>query len=234
MHISSALYSALRIVCAALCAALCIGAALPAPAAETPQEILAPSWFKPTFLDFPEDVREAAAAKKHLMIFITQNGCPWCKKLVEVNFRDKTIVARMQKEFDSVEINLHGSSETVWIDGARATEKALAAKISAQGACMIDCPVGGTVGPGTLLYALAIGPMVQLFLPYAIVELAVLAVDLASNQSAAERSGRGADSNSCAGVPSLVADDRAETRTGCGSTKRSSLCCPQRRSFAGG
>ena len=133
MHISSALYSALRIVCAALCAALCIGAALPAPAAETPQEILAPSWFKPTFLDFPEDVREAAAAKKHLMIFITQNGCPWCKKLVEVNFRDKTIVARMQKEFNSVEINLHGSSETVWIDGARATEKALAARLKVRG-----------------------------------------------------------------------------------------------------
>src|SRR5689334_15538346 len=31
--------------------------------------------------------------------------------------------------------------------------------------------LGGTVGLGTLLYALAIGPMVQLFLPYAIVEL---------------------------------------------------------------
>lgn len=36
--------------------------------------------------------------------------------------------------------------------------------------------LGGTVGPGTLLYALAIGPMVQLFLPYAIVELAVVEV----------------------------------------------------------
>ena len=132
MHISSSLYSALRIVCAAFCAVLCVAAALPAAAAETPQEILAPSWFKPTFLDFPEDVREAAAAKKHLMIFITQNGCPWCKKLVEVNFRDKTIVARMQKELDSVEINLHGSSETVWIDGTRATEKALAARLKVR------------------------------------------------------------------------------------------------------
>ena len=133
MHISSALYSALRLVCAAFCAALCAAAALPAAAAETPQEILAPEWFKPTFLDFPEDVREAAAAKKHLMIFITQNGCPWCKKLVEVNFRDKTIVARMQKEFDSVEINLFGSSETVWTDGTRATEKALAARLKVRG-----------------------------------------------------------------------------------------------------
>ena len=36
--------------------------------------------------------------------------------------------------------------------------------------------LGGTVGLGTLLYALAIGPMVQLFLPYAIVELSVVEV----------------------------------------------------------
>ena len=122
------LYSALHLLCALV---LCAGI-MPATAAETPQEVLAPSWFKPSFLDFPEDVREAAAAKKHLMIFVTQNGCPWCKKLVEVNFRDKTIVERMQKQFDSVEINLYGSSETIWTDGARATEKALAARLKVR------------------------------------------------------------------------------------------------------
>lgn len=31
--------------------------------------------------------------------------------------------------------------------------------------------LGGIVGIGTVLYALAIGPLVQLFLPYCIVEL---------------------------------------------------------------
>lgn len=128
MNMTRALYSALRIVCAAFG----LVAALPAAAADTPQEILAPSWFKPTFLDFRDDVREAAAAQKHLMIFVTQNGCPWCKKLVEVNFRDKTIVDRMQMQFDSVEVNLFGSSETVWTDGTRATEKALAARLKVR------------------------------------------------------------------------------------------------------
>ena len=45
--------------------------------------------------------------------------------------------------------------------------------------------LGGTVGLGTLLYALAIGPMVQLFLPYAIVELPGAApVDLEATAAA--------------------------------------------------
>ena len=46
--------------------------------------------------------------------------------------------------------------------------------------------LGGTVGLGTVLYALAIGPMVQLFLPYAIVELAgVSPVDVVESAEAA-------------------------------------------------
>jgi thioredoxin-related protein len=120
------LYPALRL----LCAVLAFAAAVPAPAADPASlEIIAPAWFKPTFLDFRDDVREAAAAKKHLMLFVTQNGCPWCKKLVEVNFRDPAIVDRMQKGFDAIEMNIVGDRETVWLDGSRASEKALAMKL---------------------------------------------------------------------------------------------------------
>ena len=126
MNIRFPLYSALRL----LCAALAFAAAAPAAAAaEAPQEIIAPDWFKPTFLDFRDDVREAAAANKYLMLFVTLNGCPWCKRMVEVNFRDKAIVARMQKGFDAVEMNIVGARETVWFDGTRASEKALAMKL---------------------------------------------------------------------------------------------------------
>jgi thioredoxin-related protein len=113
-----------------LCWLACGIAAFCAPVAA--QEIPAPAWFKPSFLDFRDDVREAAAAKKHLMIYVSLNGCPWCKRLVEVNFRDKAIVERMQKSFDAVEINIVGSSETVWLDGARATEKELAVKLKVR------------------------------------------------------------------------------------------------------
>lgn len=122
------LYSALRL----LCASALIAAAVSAAAADAPQEILVPAWFKVSFLDFRDDVREAAAAKKHLMIYVSLNGCPWCKRLVEVNFRDKAIVERMQKNFDAVEINIVGSSETVWLDGVHATEKALATRLKVR------------------------------------------------------------------------------------------------------
>lgn len=46
--------------------------------------------------------------------------------------------------------------------------------------------LGGTVGPGTLLYALAIGPMVQLFLPYAVVALPA-AAQVPRSDAAAQR-----------------------------------------------
>ncbi len=119
------LYPALRLLCAVFAFA-----AAPAVAADPASlEIIAPAWFKPTFLDFRDDVREAAAAKKHLMLFVTQNGCPWCRKLVEVNFRDPAIVERMQKNFDAIEMNIVGDRETVWLDGSRASEKALAMKL---------------------------------------------------------------------------------------------------------
>ena len=126
MSIRFPLYSALRL----LCAAFALAAAAPAaPADPASQEIIVPAWFKPTFLDFRDDLREAAAAKKYLMLFVSQNGCPWCKKLVEVNFRDKAIVEHMQKGFDAIEMNILGDRETVWFDGTRATEKALAMKL---------------------------------------------------------------------------------------------------------
>ena len=119
------LYPALRLLCAVLAIA-----AAPALAADpASQEIIAPAGFKPTFLDVRDDVRAAADAKKHLMLFVTQNGCPWCKKLVDLNFRDPAIVERMQKSFDAIEMNIVGDRETVWLDGTRANEKALAMKL---------------------------------------------------------------------------------------------------------
>lgn len=128
MKICSPLYSAWLLLCIALLPA----AAAPLHAAAAAQEILAPAWFKPTFLDFRDDAREAGAAKKHLMIYVGQHACSWCKRLIEVNFRDPTIVDKMQKNFDAVEMNIVGSSETVWTDGTRASEKTLAARLKVR------------------------------------------------------------------------------------------------------
>lgn len=124
---ASALYT-LRALGALLIA---VGAAAAA-AAGAPQEIDVPAWFRPSFLDFRDDAREAAAARRHLMVYFGQNGCPYCKQLVTVTFRDAAVAARAPAELDAVEVNIVGSRETVWTDGTRATEKALAARLGVR------------------------------------------------------------------------------------------------------
>ena len=109
----------------ALCTALaCAGT--PAGAANAPQEIAVPAWFKISFLDLRDDLKEAAAAKKRVMLYFGQNGCPYCKRLMEVNFQAPAIVAKTRANFDVVEINILGSREVIGIDGAAQTEKAFA------------------------------------------------------------------------------------------------------------
>ncbi len=116
-------------------AALCIALALAgncSRAADTPQEIQVPAWFKVSFLDLRDDIKEAAAAKKRVMIYFGQNGCPYCKRLMEVNFGDAAIAAKTRRHFDAVEINIFGSRDVVWLDGKTRSEKELAALLKVQ------------------------------------------------------------------------------------------------------
>jgi thioredoxin-related protein len=100
--------------------------ALPSAAQEVPQ------WFTLSFLNIPEEVAEAARERKRLMLYFHQDGCPYCQKLVSVNFRDPKIVAKMRRDFSSVEINIFGDREVTWTDGRKMTEKQLAALIKVR------------------------------------------------------------------------------------------------------
>lgn len=102
------------------------------PAAGAPQEIEAPAWFKHSFLDLRGDIREAAAANKRVMVYFGQNGCPYCKRLMEVNFRQQDIVAKTRKHFDAIEINIFGSRDVTWLDGKARSEKEFAALLKVQ------------------------------------------------------------------------------------------------------
>ncbi len=94
-----------------------------------PSEI--PSWFKESFLDFAEDVAEAAEANKRVMIYFHQSGCPYCAKLVDENFTDPQIKKYTQDNFESISINMWGDKEVVSIGDKTFTEKefALALKV---------------------------------------------------------------------------------------------------------
>jgi thioredoxin-related protein len=110
---------------AALCLALA-GAGLWSASAHAQQEIQVPAWFKITFLDLRDDLREAAAGKRRLMVYFGQNGCPYCKRLMQVNFQSPPIVAKTRAHFDVIEINILGSREVTGADGSVQTEKAFA------------------------------------------------------------------------------------------------------------
>ncbi len=85
-----------------------------------------PAWFKTSFLDMREDVAEAAAAHKRLVLYFYQDGCPYCKKLLEVNFAQRDIVQKMRANFDVVAINMWGDREVTDLAGRGTTEKAFA------------------------------------------------------------------------------------------------------------
>lgn len=92
----------------------------------------APEWFAQSLLHLPDDVAEAAREGKRVMLYFGQPGCPYCKQLMEVNFRQRPIVERMQKEFVALELSIFGDRELTWTDGGATTEKKLAAKLRVQ------------------------------------------------------------------------------------------------------
>jgi thioredoxin-related protein len=98
----------------------------------TPNAIEVPPWFAKTFLDFREDIADAAKADKRLMVFFHQDGCPYCTKLVSTNFTQQSIVDKMRKGIVATEINIWGDRETTWLDGKARPEKALAAHLKVQ------------------------------------------------------------------------------------------------------
>ncbi len=90
-------------------------------------------WFKASFLDLREDISEARAADKRLIVYFNMVGCPFCKKLLEVNFADPALLATMRKHFDLVALDIHGAREVIWTDGKPRTEKELAVFMKVRG-----------------------------------------------------------------------------------------------------
>lgn len=87
-----------------------------------------PAWFKDSFLDLREDVKDATANKKRVMVYFHQNGCPYCAKLVSDNFSHKPIVDYMADNIQAIEMNMWGDREVTGLDGKVYSEKDWAAK----------------------------------------------------------------------------------------------------------
>ena len=98
----------------------------------SPRAIEIPAWFKETFLDFREDVRVAAKEGKRLLVYFGQDGCPYCRELMRVNFSQKDLADKARRQFNAVAINMWGDREVTWLDGRSMSEKALAALLGVQ------------------------------------------------------------------------------------------------------
>ena len=113
---------------ATVTAAAAQGASPPAP----PVPIEIPSWFTPSFLDFPDELRSANQEGKRLLLYFGQDGCPYCRTLMEVNFSQRGIVDKTRSHFRAIAINIWGDLEVTWTDGRKGTEKQLARELKVQ------------------------------------------------------------------------------------------------------
>ena len=91
-----------------------------------------PDWFKTTFMDFSEDIVEATDENRHVMIYFHQSACPYCAKLVEDNFNDEALVAKLKANFDSIETNMWGDRELTDWEGREFNEKEFSSFMKVQ------------------------------------------------------------------------------------------------------
>jgi len=88
-----------------------------------------PAWFKESFLNFGEDVQEAASKNKRVLLYFYQDGCPYCSKMVKDNFGRADIARTMQADLETIAINMWGDRDVVTIEGKPYAEKNFAAAL---------------------------------------------------------------------------------------------------------
>lgn len=91
-----------------------------------------PDWFKKSFLDIREDVVEAAAVDKRLILYFYQDGCSYCAKLIGEDLADQRLIEQTQAGFEVVAINLQGDREVTDFEGVSVPEKVFARSMCVQ------------------------------------------------------------------------------------------------------
>lgn len=85
-------------------------------------------WFLESLLDLSDDLKEAADKGKRLVIMWELKGCPYCKKIHEINLADPAIENFIKDRFELLQLNIIGAREVTDFDGQRLTEKEFARK----------------------------------------------------------------------------------------------------------
>ena len=85
-------------------------------------------WQRGTFKDLREDLAEANAEGKRLLVMIEQRGCIYCKKMHEEVYVDPEISALLEDRFFVIQINMFGDVEVTDFDGEILSEKDMVSK----------------------------------------------------------------------------------------------------------
>lgn len=88
-----------------------------------------PDWFKQSFLDIREDISEAAGQGRRILLYFYQDGCPYCKKLLETNFGLRDISDKTRQAMDVIAINIWGDRDVTDLAGNTVSEKQFAADL---------------------------------------------------------------------------------------------------------
>lgn len=103
--------------------------ALPLAAAEMGDDGLHKTpWMRDTFKDLSEDLAEANAEGKRLMLMFEQRGCVYCTKMHEETFPQPDVSSYIEDNYFVVQLNLHGDVEVTDFDGETLPEKQMARK----------------------------------------------------------------------------------------------------------
>ncbi len=112
-----------------IAAAFAAALALPAGAVEMGDDGLHKTpWMRDTFKDLREDLAEANAEGKRLVLFFEQRGCIYCTKMHTEVFPDPGLTRLIEDGFFVVQLNLHGDTEVTDFDGEVLSEKNMARK----------------------------------------------------------------------------------------------------------
>ena len=86
------------------------------------------AWMRDTFKDMAEDLAEAQAEGRVLMILIEQRGCIYCRRMHETVFNQPQIESLLDAHFFVVQLDLRGATEMYDFDGTALSEKDMAAR----------------------------------------------------------------------------------------------------------
>ncbi|MEX0368926.1 MAG: thioredoxin family protein [Ruegeria sp.] len=85
-------------------------------------------WMRDTFKDLREDLDEANAEGKRLVLFFEQRGCIYCTKMHQEVFPRPEIGQYIADNYFVVQLNLYGDVEVTDFDGETLPEKDMARK----------------------------------------------------------------------------------------------------------